>query len=352
MKLFRSRTKAAGLAPGTAVYVGAPRTGDVSIRVFDFTPDRTDERASVSVEDCFPLRDTSTVTWVDVDGVHDPDKVQRLCDHFGIHPLVIEDIVHTVQRPKAEDHGDYVYMVVRMLRRDAEGELRSEQVSLLLGPHWVLSFQEEPGDVFDPVRNRIRTGNGRVRRSGPDYLAYALLDAIVDNYFAVFEPYSERIEAIEQQLSRNPSPELLESIHRIKRELIGVRRSVWPLREALSSLVRAESGLVRKQTVVFLRDVYDHAVQVIDTVEAFRDTVSGLLDLYLSSVSNRMNEVMKVLTIIATIFIPLTFVAGIYGMNFRYMPELGWRWGYFGALGLMAVVAVVMVIYFRRKRWL
>jgi magnesium transporter len=352
MKLFRSRTKAAGLAPGTPVYVGTPRTGDVSIRVFDFTADRTDERAPVSVEDCFPLRDTSTVSWIDVDGVHDADQVQRLCERFGIHPLVVEDIVHTVQRPKVEDHGGYVYIVVRMLLRDQAGELRSEQVSLLLGPHWVLSFQEEPGDVFDPVRNRIRTGNGRVRKSGPDYLAYALLDAVVDHYFAVFEPYGERIESVEQQLSRNPDPELLEAIHQVKRELIGVRRAVWPLREALSSLIRAESGLIHKQTSVFLRDVYDHTVQVIDTVEAFRDTVSGLLDLYLSSVSNRMNEVMKVLTIIATIFIPLTFLAGIYGMNFRFMPELGWRWGYFGALGLMAVVVVVMVIYFKRKRWL
>ncbi|UCG42308.1 MAG: magnesium/cobalt transporter CorA [candidate division WOR-3 bacterium] len=352
MKLFRSRTKAAGLAPGTPVYVGTPRTGDVSITVFDFVADRVDERRSCSVDECLPLRDTSTVSWVDVDGVHDADKVQRLCEHFGIHPLVVEDIVHTVQRPKVEDHGDYVYIVVRMLQRDQAGELRSEQVSLLLGPHWVLSFQEEPGDVFEPVRNRIRTGNGRVRKSGPDYLAYALLDAVVDHYFAVFEPYSERIEAVEQQLSRNPDPELLESIHQMKRELIGVRRAVWPLREALSGLIRAESGLIGKQTNVFLRDVYDHAVQVIDTVEAFRDTVSGLLDLYLSSVSNRMNEVMKVLTIIATIFIPLTFVAGIYGMNFRFMPELGWHWGYFGALGLMAAVAVVMVIFFRRKRWL
>jgi magnesium transporter len=352
MKLFHSRTKAAGLAPGTAVYVGRPRTGTVAISAFDFDADKVSERAAVPVEECRPLRDSLTTTWLNVDGVHDVGTVERLGECFGIHPLVIEDIVHTGQRPKVEDHGEYIYLVVRMLRRDERGELVSEQVSLLLGPHWVLSFQEEPGDVFEPVRNRIRTGSGRVRKSGPDYLAYALLDAVVDHYFAVFEPYAERIEAVEQQLSRNPDPKLLESIHRIKRELIGVRRAVWPLREALSGLVRAESALIHKQTGVFLRDVYDHTVQVIDTVESFRDTVSGLLDLYMSSVSNRMNEVMKVLTIIATIFIPLTFIAGIYGMNFRYIPELGWRWGYFGALGLMAAVAVVMVIYFKRKRWL
>jgi magnesium transporter len=306
----------------------------------------------VPVEECLSLRDTETTTWVNVDGVHDADKVNRLCEHYGIHPLVIEDIVNTAQRPRFEDYGDYVYLLVRMLRRDAAGSLRSEQVSLLLGPHWVLSFQEEPGDVFEPVRQRIRTAKGRVRKSGPDYLAYALLDAVVDHYFAVFEPYGDSIEAIEQRLTEDPSPKLLNTIHGLKRELIGVRRAVWPLREALSNLSRSETSLVKKQTGMFLRDVYEHTVQVIDTVETFRDAVSGLLDLYLSSVSNRMNEVMKVLTIIATIFIPLTFIAGIYGMNFQFMPELAWRWGYFGALGAMAAVTVGMIVYFKRKRWL
>jgi magnesium transporter len=352
MKLFRNRTQTVGLPPGTPVYVGRERTGPVKVSVFDFDADRVEERAEVPLADCAPMRDSATTTWIDVDGVHVAGVVEELCGHFGIHPLVVEDIVNTAQRPKVEDHEGYLYLVVRMLRRDAEGELRSEQVSILLGPHWVISFQEEPGDVFEPVRERIRTGKGRIRKSGPDYLAYALLDAVVDHYFVVFEPYGDRVEELEADLARNPDPEVLEAIHRLKRELIGVRRAVWPLREALSALARTESPLVRKQTGVFLRDVYDHAVQVIDTVEAFRDTVSGLLDLYLSSVSNRMNEVMKVLTIIATIFIPLTFIAGIYGMNFRFMPELLWRWGYFGALGVMAAVAIGMVVYFRRKRWL
>jgi len=352
MKLFRSRKTTVGLPPGTPVYVGRDRTGPVNVSVLDFDADRVEERKDVPAAECAPMRDSATTTWIDVDGVHDAGAVEELCAQFGIHPLVVEDIVNTGQRPKIEEHEDYLYLVVRMLRRDEAGELRSEQVSILLGPHWVISFQEEPGDVFEPVRERIRTGKGRIRKSGPDYLAYALLDAVVDHYFVVFEPYADRVEEVEADLARNPDPAVLDTIHRLKRELIGVRRAVWPLREALSTLARTESPLVRRQTVLFLRDVYDHAVQVIDTVEAFRDTVSGLLDLYLSSVSNRMNEVMKVLTIIATIFIPLTFIAGIYGMNFRFMPELGWRWAYFGVLGVMAAVAIGMVFYFRRKRWL
>ena len=352
MKSRKKSKSKVGLAPGTSVYIGPERTTPCRITVFDYNKESCEERELATAEEAFPYRDTPTVTWLNVDGVHDVELVEKLGGHFHIHPLVLEDIVHTAQRPKVEDFDDYAYLVVRMLSRDDAGRLVTEQVSLLLGARWVLSFQEQPGDVFDPIRTRLRAGKGRLRGAGSDYLLYSLLDAVVDNYFVVFELYGEQIEEIEQRLAVAPTRELLSAIHALKRELTAVRRSVWPLREAVNALLRAESALVSPTTVTYLRDVYDHTVQVIETVEAYRETVSGLLDLYLSSISNRMNEVMKVLTIIATIFIPLTFIAGIYGMNFAFMPELNWRWGYFIVLGAMVVVVLGMLHYFRRRRWL
>jgi magnesium transporter len=352
VRLFRVRRKPAGLAPGTPVFVGEQRVERPRISVFDYDDNRCEERELSSVADCRPLRESPTVTWLNVDGVHDTALVERLGECFGLHPLVVEDVVNTTQRPKLEDYGDYIYIVVRMFRRGPDGELLSEQVSLVLGPNFVLSFQEAPGDVFDPVRARLREHKGRLRKLGPDYLLYALLDAVVDHLFTVLEPVGDRIEDLEEILVARPGPEALHTIHALKRELVHLRKSVWPLREVVSGLERLESKLVRKTTGVFLRDVYDHTIQVIDVVETFRDTVGGMLDVYLSSISNRMNEVMKVLTIIATIFIPLTFIAGIYGMNFRNMPELGWPWAYFAVLGLMAAVALAMLVYFKRKKWL
>jgi magnesium transporter len=352
MRLLRKRTKTVGLPPGTPVYVGTQRVEKPRITIIDYDRELLEEKEVAAVEECRSLKDSSTVSWINVDGVHEVEVVSRLGEYFGLHPLVIEDIVNTSQRPKMEDFEDYIFIVLKMLRRTQDGEVDAEQVSIILGPNFVISFQERPGDVFEPVRERIRKAKGRIRKMGADYLAYALLDAVVDGYFTVFEPYGDKTEDLADELVGSPRPESLQTIHRLKRELIFLRRSVWPLRELLSNLVRTESGLVKKQTGLFLRDVYDHTIQIIDTIESLRDTVSGMLDIYLSSISNRMNEVMKVLTVIATIFIPLTFVAGIYGMNFDFMPELHWAWGYFGALGVMAAVAVVMVLYFRRKRWL
>ncbi len=352
MKLFRRRVEKLGLPPGTPVFVGDRKVEQTRLTVIDYDDERLEERELGSVEECFPYRDTGTVTWVNVDGVHDVELVQQLCSHFGVHPLVQEDIVNTAQRPKVEEYDDRLYIVVRMLYRSPAGELVSEQVSLILGEHFVISFQEQPGDVFEALRERLRQHKGRARKTGPDYLAYLLLDAVVDGYFLLFEPYGERSEKLEAELMSSPTPKSLQAVQRMKRELLFLRKAVWPLRELLAALQRTESKLVRRTTGVYLRDVYDHTIQVIDTIETFRDTASGLLDMYLSSVSNRTNEVMKVLTIIATIFIPLTFIAGVYGMNFRFMPELRWPWGYFGALGVMAVVALVMVVYFKRKKWL
>jgi len=279
--------------------------------------------------------------------------IEKIGKHFSIHPLILEDILHTGQRPKMEDFEDYIFLVVKMFYYDEkDDEIKMEQVSLLLGSNFVISFQEREGDIFDPIRERIRNHKGRIRMMKADYLGYALLDTIVDNYFIILEKVGENIENMEEELVTRPTPETLQTIHNLKRELIVLRKSIWPLREVVNSLERGESPLINEATGVYLRDVYDHTIQVIDTIETFRDMVSGMLDIYLSSISNKMNEVMKVLTIIATIFIPLTFVAGIYGMNFEFMPELKWHWGYFAALLVMVAVAVIMVFYFRRKRWL
>jgi magnesium transporter len=233
-----------------------------------------------------------------------------------------------------------------------EQEIEAEQVSLILGSNFVISFQEREGDVFTVIRDRIRTGKGRIRKAGADYLAYSLVDAIVDYYFVILEKLGEKIEGIEEELVTNPTPETLQTIHHLKRELIFLRKSVWPLREVISVLERGESALIQESTGIYLRDLYDHTIQVIDSIETFRDMVAGMLDIYLSSVSNKLNEVMKVLTIIATIFIPVTFIVGIYGMNFQYMPELGWRWGYPVVWLVIVVVVIAMVFYFRRKKWI
>jgi magnesium transporter len=352
-KNIHRRSRKAGLPPGSLIHVGEKKAEKTKITVIDYDEQNYQMKETGTVDVCFPFKDTPTVTWINVDGVHDAEVIGRIGQCFGIHPLILEDIMTTAQRPKMEDMGDYIYIVMRMLSYHAKRrEVLSEQVSLILGPNFVISFQEAGGDVFDPVRERIRTGKGRVRKMGPDYLAYSLIDAVVDNYFLILENLGERVEALEEELISDPRRETLHAIHVLKREMIYLRKSVWPLREVISGLERAESDLIKDATGIFFRDVYDHTIQVIDTIETYRDMLSGMLDMYLSSVSNRMNEVMKVLTIIATIFIPLTFVAGVYGMNFKFMPELGWRWGYFGILAVMLTIGVLMLFYFRRKKWM
>ncbi len=352
-RLTQRRPAKAALPPGTVAYVGARKVDKIGITVLDYGPDGCREDRSASLAELLPHRDSGTVTWIDIDGLHDTDLLQGLGAHFGFHPLVLEDVVNTHQRPKLEDYGGYLYIVARMLSYDAgKRELGSEQVSLLLGPNYVFSLQESWGDVFDPVRERIRDGKGRIRNHGPDYLAYALLDAVVDNYFVVLEQLGEEIEEIESQLVADPRPQQQRAVHQLKREMILLRKSVWPLREVLAGMERTESELLQPGTRVFVRDVYDHAVQVIDVVESFRDMLTGLQDLYLSSLGNRTNEVMKVLTIIGTIFIPITFLAGVYGMNFTHFPELNWKWGYAGFWAASLAVGGVMLSFFRRRKWL
>jgi magnesium transporter len=353
VKAIRKGSTKAGLPPGTLVHVGERKVEAARIIVIDYDEVNFQEKQVAAIEECFPFKATPTVTWINIDGLHQVDIIEKVGRQFELHPLVLEDILHTRQRPKLEDFDDYMYIVLKMLSyNDPKQEVEAEQVSLVLGSNFVISFQERTGDVFDQVRDRIRNSKGRIRKMGPDYLAYALVDAAVDNYFVILERLGETIESLEEQLVADPSQKTLQLIHSLKREMISLRKSVWPLRELISGLERSESPLIRETTGVYLRDVYDHTIQVIDTVESFRDMVSGMLDIYLSSISNRMNAVMKVLTIIATLFIPLTFIVGIYGMNFKYMPELEWHWGYPAILAVMGAVAVVMVIYFRRKKWL
>jgi magnesium transporter len=293
------------------------------------------------------------VTWINIDGLHQIEILEKIGECYGLHPLVLEDILNTDQRPKMEDYGDYIYIVLKMLDQgNNSNEIVTEQISLILGPNFVFSFQEKEGDVFDPIRERIRNGKGRIRKMGGDYLAYALLDSIVDNYFIILEKLSEKIEYLEEKLITRPTPETLQTIHHIKREMIFLRKAIWPLREVIGGLERNESSLIEESTKIYLRDIYDHTIQTIDTIETFRDMVSGMLDIYLSSVSNRLNSVMKVLTIIATIFMPLTFLAGIYGMNFKYMPELEWRWGYPAIWLIMIGIGIFMLVYFKKKNWL
>jgi magnesium transporter len=341
-----------GLSPGTLVHVGERKVEKVRITVIDYDADKFYEKVVDSVEECYRFRDTSTVTWINIDGIHDADVIGKLGGHFGLHPLVLEDIMNTTQRPKMEDLGEAIYLVLKMVETAPDGCLSTEQMSLIFGPNYVLSFQELPGDIFDPVRERIRRGQGRIRKMGPDYLAYSLLDAIVDDYFVMMEGLGERVEALEDELIANPDRRTLRDIHDLKSKMLFLRKSIWPLRDAVGRLERAETPLIKETTDIYLRDVYDHLIQVIDNVETFREMLSGILDIYLSSVSNRMNEVMKVLTIIGTIFIPLTFIAGVYGMNFKFMPELEWRGGYFVVLGVMLAVGVSLLFWFKRKKWL
>lgn len=353
MRLFRRRSRQPGLAPGTVEFTGDRKAERILIRVIDYDAQQIAEHEPAAIDECFPLRDTATVSWINIDGLHDTGLLNRCAEHFGLHPLVTEDIVNTGQRPKVEDYDGYLYIVLKMLDYDEDAhEVSAEQISLIVGPQAVLSFQEREGDVFAPVRERLRGGKGRARKSASDYLAYMLIDAVVDHYFLVLEKIGERIEKLEDELLEEPRPDVLRVVHTLKREMILLRRAVWPLREVLSGMQRAESALIRQETGIFLRDVYDHTIQVADAVESFRDILGGLHDLYLSSVSNRMNGVMKVLTVIATIFIPLGFLAGVYGMNFTWIPELQWKWSYPVFWVVILALVGVMVAIFRKKRWL
>ncbi|AKB19956.1 magnesium/cobalt transporter CorA [Methanosarcina sp. WWM596] len=342
-----------GLAPGTLVYVGEKKAERIVISLCAYNSEELIEKELQTVGECLTFKDKPGMNlWVNVDGLDQIEVIEKLGSYFNIHPLTLEDVLNTGQRPKMEDYDSYIYTVLKMILLDEEREeIIMDQVSIILGSNYILSFQEREGDVFDPVRDRLKNPASRLRKNGVDHLAYSLIDAIVDNYFLILEHFGEEIEDLEEKLIVNPTPETMRMIQKHKRDMIILRRSVWPLRELINSLQRAESGLIKESTQIYLRDIYDHTIQVIDSIEAFRDILSSMVDVYLSSLSNRMNDIMKILTIIATIFIPLTFVAGVYGMNFDYMPELRWHWGYPVVMLGMALIGISMFLYFKKKRW-
>jgi magnesium transporter len=351
---IKKRSRKAGLPPGTPIHIGEQKSEATRITLLDYDEQRMEEKELARPEECALFKEQSPVIWINVNGLHQVEILEKLNECFGLHPLVLEDILNTDQRPKTEDFGDYLYIVLKTLSLSGgrDDEVASEQVSLILGPNYVLSFQEKEGPLFEGIRDRIRNGKGRLRKMGPDYLVHALLDTIIDHYFVVLEKLGEKIEYLEEELVTRPTPVTLREMHKLKRDVIFLRKALWPLREVIASLERRESPLIKESTVIYLRDIYDHTIQVIDNIETFRDMLSGMLDIYLSSISNRMNEIMKVLTIISTLFIPLTFIVGLYGMNFKYMPELSWSWGYPLVLLLMLAVTVFMLFYFRRKKWI
>lgn len=351
MKLVQKRSKKTGLSPGTLVHIGENRTETVEITLFNYAGAQCDERTVTNPNDLQPPAD-ETVTWINVGGVHKIDVLEAFGKQFGLHPLLLEDIANTDQRPKLDDYETYVFLVVKMLAVTDRGSILVEQVSFVLGRNYVLSFQENGTDVFRPVRDRLRAGKGRLRHNGSDYLLYALVDAVVDQYFAVLESLGEKIETLQERVMADPKPDILRDIHALKRQLLFVRRAVWPLREVTNSLSRSDCPYLHEPTKVFFRDVYDHVVQIVDTIETLREMLSASLEIYLSSVSYRLNAVMRVLTVITTIFMPLSFIASVYGMNFEHMPELKWEWGYPFVLGAMGLVAAGMLIGFRRRKWL
>jgi magnesium transporter len=352
-RFHKKRSVKSGLPPGSMVHIGDQSDRSVQISVLSYYPDSVEERHFGQVDEYLDNPCNGAVVWVDVEGVHDVELIRAMGEKHSFHPLVLEDIVNTVQRPKIEDYGDYLFIVLKMLHPTEEGGFSSEQRSLILGQDYLFTFQEGiKGDAFDSVRDRIRGGKGKIRGMGADYLAYSLIDAIVDGYFSILEGFGERIVDVEEELTLTPDQKALHRINGMKKEIIYLRKTVWPLREAISFLERGDSHLLQDATRIYFRDVYDHTVQVIDTVETYRDLLSGMLDLYLSSISNRTNEVMKFLTVIGTIFMPLTFLVGVYGMNFKHFPELEWKNGYFILWGLMIAMSLLMVAFFRKKRWL
>lgn len=345
--------KKPGEAPGTLNFTGEKRLEDVILNLYDYDTEQLGEYDLKNIEDSRKFLEAPSKTWVNIFGLHDIEKLKEVWKYFDLHPLIQEDILNTNHRAKIEEYPNHMFFVLRMLTiNEQTHELDMEQVSIVLSDKSVLSFQEDDHPIFEPVLHRLRNGAPRLRSNGPDYLAYALIDTIVDHYFKVLESLGEEIEILEESILEDVKDSIPQQIHALRRKLIYFRKAIWPLRDSLNTLLRDESRLIQEDNKIYFRDVYDHLVQIIDGLDNYRDMVIGILDMYMSQVSNKMNEVMKVLTIIATIFIPLTFIAGIYGMNFEHMPELKYPWAYPAIWGVMIIVTMGMVFYFKRKDWL
>jgi magnesium transporter len=352
MAKHKRRSVKAGLPPGSLVHVGERKIERPAVSVIEYGPDALIERGLEAV-DAERQRVPLPVRWINVHGLHEPEVMAEIGQRFNLHPLVLEDILNTDQRPKVDDYGDYLYIVARFFDYDAASMTSSsEQVSLVVGDDFVLSFQERPTGSFAPLRERLRQDRGKIRRLGADYLAYSLLDVIVDRYFSVLEQIGEHTDRVEDELMHSATPAILQTLHQLKRETLALRRAVWPLREVVNTLARADTRFFKPETQPYLRDVYDHTVHVIESLEAIRDVLAGMLDIYLSSISNRVNQEVRVLTVIALIFMPATLISGIFGMNFHRMPLLDNPLGFFAALGMMAFVATTIAVIFWRRRWL
>ncbi len=352
-RFFKKKDASIGKAPGSLIFIGTQKIDYSMIRVIDYDPANLQELEIKNIKEGVPFKDTRTTTWINIDGVHDTDLIKNIGENFDLHALVMEDIVNTGQRPKMEEYDDYLFFVIKMLRYDKEKEMiTSEQLSMVLGKTFLLTFQEQPGDVFDPVRERIRKGKGRIRGTGIDYLAYALLDTIVDNYIHIIERMGEQIEDIEEEILDNPSQELLQRINLYKREMNYIRKSIRPAREFILQMNNLDTDLIKEKTFPFLKDLLDLATQAVEVIETYREMLTDDLTIYHTGVANKLNEIMKVLTIFSAIFIPLTFIAGIYGTNFEYLPELHYHYAYFIFWGVLVVVALVMLNFFKRRGWL
>jgi magnesium transporter len=353
MVTFRKRGSKVGLEPGTLVHIGEKKVEKVKIKIVIYNSEKFIEKELNSIDELTLFKDQpGTNLWVNVDGLDQIEVIEKIGSLFSIHPLTLEDVLNTGQRPKMEDYESYIYTVLKMMILNTEtDEITIDQISIIFGYNYILSFQERKVDVFDPLRERLRNPASRLRKNGVDHIAYGIIDAVIDNYFLILEYFGEKVEDLEDKLVVHPSPETLKMIQKYRRDMMILRKSVWPLRELISNMQEIESEIIKDNTRIYLRDIYDHTIQVIDSVEDLRETLSLMMDVYLSSLSNRLNDIMKVLTVIATIFIPLTFIAGVYGMNFDYMPELRWRWGYPAIMLFMAIVGSTMLIYFKKKRW-
>jgi len=341
----------AGLPPGALIFIGNHTEEPITIELIDYSIGEHAEAEIAQVKELKESLDTSTVSWVNVNGIHDPKVIERIGKVYGIHKLVLEDILDTDHRPKVEPFEDYVFFTMKMMWYGENGDLEKEQISIVFGKPYVLSFQERKGDIFDPIRERIRTDSGLIRKMGTDYLVYRLIDSVVDNYFTIVEQIEDKVEDLEEQITADSDADHMQTIQYLKREILTLKRALLPLREAVSGLEKGVTELVDPENVKYFRDVYDHLQQIAENLETNREVLSGLMDMHVANMSNRMNQVMKVLTVIASLFIPLTFITGIYGMNFDYMPELHYKYGYFGAWGLMISVFVAMLIFFRKKKW-
>ncbi|RQD85454.1 magnesium and cobalt transport protein CorA [Methanosalsum natronophilum] len=340
-----------GCPPGSLIHVGNKISEDVQISYIHYNKDYIIEKSAADIEECLEHIKENTITWINVSGIHNTKIIEKIGHELGINSLTLEDILHTRQRPKIEEYDNYIYIVLKKIYLVNE-EINYEQLSLILGQNYVISFQESETGTLNPIKKRLHNNKSKIRVSTTDYLTYSLIDTVIDNYFIFLELIEDRIDNIEDELISNPTHNVLKEIHDLKREMTLLLKSVWPLRDVISTMLRTESMLIHDSTKIYFHDLYDHTIQVIDTIQTFKEIVASMLDVYLSSISNKMNEIMKVLTIIATIFIPLTFIAGIYGMNFEYMPELGWKYGYPLVLSIMLLTILGMLSYFKIKKWI